>query len=75
MGIESLICSCCGTRTEGRQWFNRDAGYGICPPCADRVERCEAKANPTCRIKEIMRGYYGEKGIHYAINPEGEKRP
>jgi hypothetical protein len=28
-----LLCSCCGAETRGRQWHNRDTGYGLCVSC------------------------------------------
>lgn len=55
-----LICCCCGQDTRGRQWFNRDKGYGLCPKCADwlsdgRETTAEMKQN------------YGIEGYHYNI--------
>ena len=32
---EHMCCSCCGADTIGRQWSNRDTGYGVCVVCAD----------------------------------------
>lgn len=32
--IRTLTCCCCGEPTKGRQWHNRDAGYGLCRSCA-----------------------------------------
>ena len=28
-----LTCACCGERARGRQWWNRDTGYGVCSRC------------------------------------------
>lgn len=28
-----LECCCCGNGTIGRQWWNRDTGYGLCQDC------------------------------------------
>ena len=33
--IVPLICCCCNGETYGRQWYNRDTGYGLCSRCAD----------------------------------------
>lgn len=55
----SLVCCCCGDATRGRQWWNRDTGYGLCVPCADRIGKKETAEN--------MTENYGHKGIHYAI--------
>lgn len=64
---KSLICSCCGARHIGRQWHNRDTGYGLCHGCADWIEsRGESK--------ETMKQNYGEEGVHYRIPvPKGER--
>ena len=54
-----LLCCCCGAETLGRQWWNRDIGYGLC-------ERCI----PLCwqpETEDSFRQLYGEKGIHYAL--------
>ncbi len=58
-----LVCCCCGVYTKGRQWHNRDNGYGICPVCAGE-QIIEEGA-------ETMQSYYGRKGYHYdIIEPE-----
>lgn len=59
--MKRLTCCCCGASTIGRQWWNRDAGYGICTPCADRQALREDAAT--------MRSYYGVRGTHYALTP------
>lgn len=57
--IKELICCCCGNETHGRQWWNRDTGYGLCVPCVEWLKDKEDE--------ETMRLNYGEKGIHYAV--------
>lgn len=57
--IFSLTCCCCGTSTTGRQWHNRDTGYGLCQRC---IERC-THGEPH---DEIVRRY-GLRGIHYDL--------
>lgn len=54
-----LTCSCCDRPTRGRQWHNRDTGYGLCTKCATWLEPRESA--------EAMQQNYGTKGIHYAI--------
>lgn len=54
-----LTCCCCGESTIGRQWWDRDTGYGICNRCADQQAVREDA--------ETMRSYYGERGRHYAV--------
>lgn len=56
-----LRCCCCGEETLGRQWFNRDTGYGLCRGCGDWLP-AERNVSP-----EEMRKCYGERGVHYAI--------
>lgn len=55
--ITGLICSCCDGHLRGRQWHNRDIGYGLCNRCADNLE---VKLPP-----EEMASNYGVKGVHY----------
>lgn len=31
--LQTLSCNCCGGAGRGRQWWNRDDGYGICGSC------------------------------------------
>ena len=55
-----LICAMCGQITRGRQWWNRDKGYGLCPKCYDwMIKRGE---DP----KEIEFSY-GQKGTHFCV--------
>ena len=55
-----MDCSCCGQLTKGRQWHNRDTGYGLCPDCAAIIA---PKETP-----EQMERSYGVKGVHYCID-------
>lgn len=57
--VRRLYCSCCGAVTHGRQWSNRDTGYGLCKRCIDFVGRHYDAAE--------MRSLYGERGVHYDI--------
>lgn len=57
--IRTLTCSCCGALTRGRQWHNRDTGFGVCESC---IERIGDKETPV----ELLRNY-GESGFHYAL--------
>ena len=57
--IKTLTCCCCGEQTKGRQWWNRDTGFGLCSPCAERIALREDK--------ETMKSCYGQEGIHYSI--------
>jgi hypothetical protein len=64
--VRNLQCCCCGGSTKGRQWWNRDTGYGLCEACADKISARETK--------EQMRQSYGIAGIHYGIQ-SSEKVP
>lgn len=57
--IKNLECSCCGCEALGRQWWNRDTGYGLCIKCADIISKSEDD--------ESMKSCYGISGIHYNI--------
>lgn len=57
--VRSLFCSCCGGWTRGRQWHNRDTGYGLCVDCIDFVS---ARETP-----EQMLRCYGRRGYHYDV--------
>ncbi len=57
--IKTLTCCCCGEQTIGRQWWNRDTGFGLCESCAERISKNEDQ--------ETMKSCYGEKGVHYAL--------
>ena len=57
--VRKLQCCCCGSETYGRQWWNRDAGFGLCPKCADFL------ADNGRESPEEMEANYGVKGINY----------
>lgn len=57
--IIELECCCCGQETIGRQWWNRDTGYGLCTKCAEIISKKEDA--------ETMESCYGKPGIHYNI--------
>lgn len=55
----TLTCCCCSNPTLGRQWSNRDTGYGLCERCALWLTDRETPAH--------MQSYYGQRGIHYDL--------
>lgn len=57
---ESLECCCCGGGTRGRQWHNRDTGYGMCVACIKYVK------DRGMSDEEILSNY-GHKGVHYDV--------
>lgn len=57
--IRTLECCVCGSEARGRQWYNRDKGYGICTKC---VEWASKRESP-----EEMQEYYGTPNVHYFL--------
>lgn len=59
VAVQSLTCCCCGEETQGRQWWNRDSGYGLCLSCANEIEQKYGR--------EYVIDMAGEKGWHYGV--------
>ena len=57
--VMSLVCSSCGAALRGRQWHNRDVGFGLCPSCVAWIKTRESK-------QEMLQNY-GVEGMHYAV--------
>lgn len=58
--VRTLSCCCCGESVRGRQWWNRDAGFGVCVPCVALVRsRGESYKEVAC--------LYGIEGVHYGV--------
>ena len=57
--IRPLYCCCCGAHTRGRQHYNRDIGYGLCPRCIPLV-------TSKMSAEDVARAY-GIRGIHYDV--------
>jgi hypothetical protein len=56
-----LICCCCGSPTRGRQWWNRDKGYGLCDNCID--------ANGVANVPAGQEASsFGVRGFHWDIH-------
>jgi hypothetical protein len=56
--IESLTCCCCGSGLKGRQWWNRDTGFGLCNGCIAFVG---------IKDGEDYADSYGHRGIHWGV--------
>lgn len=54
-----LLCACCGAVTSGRQWWNRDTGYGLCDACIP------ANSHSGADMTELEFGF-GLQGYHFA---------
>jgi hypothetical protein len=65
--ILSLACCVCLSVARGRQWWNRDTGYGICNSCADDMAKIYSP--------ETMRDYYGIEGVHYKVQEQAACPP
>ena len=61
--VKNLTCCCCGNYTKGRQWWNRDSGYGLCVDCIDYCHRgITDKEFESC---------YGIRGVHFDVEVNG----
>ena len=58
--MKILKCGCCGERAPGRQHWNQDTGFGLCPRCVPFILN-----NPRAGIDEL-RGY-GTPGFNFAV--------
>lgn len=54
-----LKCSCCGNHTMGRQFYNKDTGYGLCTQCLVQNSVHGADVNEMIQV-------FGLQGFHYA---------
>ena len=63
----NLTCCCCGAATRGRQWWNRDTGYGLCSKCAAWVSTRKPFSSLSHMSAEEMRENYGVAGVHYNL--------
>lgn len=57
--VVSLECNCCGAGTKGRQWPNRDTGYGLCARCGDEQEKKYGA--------EQVENWSGKRGINWDV--------
>ncbi len=60
--IRNLTCCCCSEPTQGRQWWNRDSGFGVCKNCIERAFKNESE--------EELENMFGKRGYHYLIEEE-----
>ena len=59
--IRFLTCCCCGGETRGRQWWNRDTGFGLCANC---IPLCAKNETP-----EEFERCYGIRSVHFDLSP------
>lgn len=61
---KTLICACCGKYTKGRQWWNQDTGYGLCPDCYKKNLKRDIKLYGRDMAMKSMQASYGNYGTH-----------
>ncbi len=66
--VRRLTCACCGAGCRGRQWWNRDTGFGVCRGCVDRML---LRGIPYAEIQNL----YGTCGVHFDVPGENTPRP
>ena len=64
--VRTLTCCVCGASTRGRQWWNRDTGYGVCPPCVQFVRKSNERLGLT-DLEDSPERLYGIQGIHWDV--------
>ncbi len=55
----TLVCNRCGKYAPGRQWWNRDTGYGLCKPCGDELVARDGLAS--------VEFDNGQRGFHWGL--------
>lgn len=64
--IRDLGCNCCGNAMRGRQWWNRDTGYGMCDECIVYVRTHRPFGRDPMSEAESLE-CYGIDGVHFNI--------
>lgn len=62
--VRRLTCCCCGAATRGRQWWNRDTGFGLCTDC---IDFCARNTTP-----EDFQQSYGDRGVHFDVKEDSD---
>lgn len=62
-----LRCCCCNGGTRGRQWWNRDTGFGLCDDCIIDVGVADVAVGTTDQS-------YGIRGHHWDIYKQGFRK-
>jgi hypothetical protein len=66
--LKRMSCSCCGAWCTGRQWHNRDQGFGLCGDCVKWLRSPKHSDGQTPReSEEEIRRCYGIEGIHFNV--------
>lgn len=65
-------CCVCGNAAKGKQWWNRDRGYGICSRCAiEEPKRMARRGMSQTDIDDEMLSLYGKAGVNYFTEAAG----
>lgn len=56
-------CAICGEQTRGRQWHNRDTGFGVCLKCVEQHRGVPG-------LWDEFASCYGVRGIHFDVREE-----
>ena len=62
----TLSCACCGSSCKGKQWYNRDRGYGLCARCYHWMKGRGVS-------EEEIHQDYGVAGLHFHTEIKEEK--
>lgn len=66
--IETLWCACCDEAVRGRQWKNRDTGWGVCTRCADANTKRYGEGKPGDSLGgDTTYALFGVRGVHFGI--------
>jgi hypothetical protein len=66
--VRWLVCACCGSEARGRQWPNRDTGYGVCLRCADANTAKYGEGDASVGQRGMTtRALYGVRGYHFDV--------
>ncbi len=68
--VRTLRCSCCDGRARGRQWHNRDIGYGMCVDCVDWIRKRHAEDPKRGENEDEIRRLYGVEGVHWNVHDD-----
>jgi hypothetical protein len=65
---QHLRCACCGESAYGKQWWNRDTGWGLCVQCGEEMLSGVIGGTPM-PIEELERSY-GRRGVHWDVKTQ-----
>lgn len=64
MTLVYMICASCGDATRGRQWWNRDKGFGLCLKCI-KLNQAEAY--------HVEHSAWGIRGFHFDVKTDWDE--